>query len=159
VITRGLAPGAPREQDCRIVENVTAVVPFLNVSDMELSLRYYVEGLGFTMRNHWIDNGKLRWCWLQNGGASLMLQEFWREGPHTGRPDGKLGLGVSLAFQCQDALAIYREITSRGIEAAEPFVGNALWTFFLSDPDGYRIEFASPTDTPEDTKLSELTAL
>jgi lactoylglutathione lyase len=90
--------------DAKVVENVIAVVPFLGVSDMEQSVCYYVDGLGFTMTNKWIDNGKLRWCWLEKGGAALMLQEFWREGPHTGRPDGKLGQGVSLAFQCRDAL-------------------------------------------------------
>ncbi len=140
----------------QVMEKVTAVVPFLNVVDMERSVRYYVDGLGFAMTRKWIDDGKLRWCWLENGGAALMLQEFWRDGHHTGRPDGKLGQGVSLNFQCQDALSIYRGVTERRIEASEPFVGNGLWTFHLLDPDGYRIEFASPTDTPEETKLSEL---
>ena len=99
---------------------------------------------------------KLRWCWLEKGAAALMMQEFWKDGHHTGRPDGKLGQGVSIVFICEDALKIYREVTSRGIEASEPFVGNAMWNFSLSDPDGYRIEFESPTDAPEDTKLSEL---
>jgi lactoylglutathione lyase len=45
---------------------------------------------------------------------------------------------------------------SRGIEAAEPQVGNVMWVTYLYDPHGYRIDFESPTDTPEDTKLSEL---
>jgi hypothetical protein len=26
----------------------------------------------------------------------------------------------------------------------------------LSDPDGYRLHFESPTDVPEETKLSEI---
>ena len=87
-----------------------------------------------------------------------MLQEFWKDGRHRGRPEGQPGQGVSLAFQGKDALAIYREITSRGIAASEPFVGNAMWTLSVSDPDGYRIEFASPTGVPEETKLSALRA-
>jgi lactoylglutathione lyase len=61
-----------------------------------------------------------------------------------------------LVFQCQDALSVYREVMSRGIEASEPFVGNGLWNFSLSDPDNYQIELASPTETPEETMLSEL---
>lgn len=142
--------------DLKAVGGVTQAVPFLHVSDMERSVRYYVDGLGFTMTKHWIDRGKLRWCWLEKGGAALMLQEFWKKGDRTGRPDGKLGQGVSFVFICQDALAIYRDVTARAIEASEPFVGNAMWVFSLSDPDGYRIEFESPTDTPEETKLSEL---
>ncbi|HXP88416.1 MAG TPA: VOC family protein [Bryobacteraceae bacterium] len=140
----------------KVVERVTEVVPFLRVSDMERSVRYYVDGLGFTITNKWVPDGKLRWCWMIKGRAALMLQEFWRDGNPGGRPDGSLGQGVSLVFQCEDALAIYRDVTSRNIAATEPFVGNALWTFSLCDPDGYRLEFASPTDVPEETKLSEV---
>jgi|ERR1017187_214931 catechol 2,3-dioxygenase-like lactoylglutathione lyase family enzyme len=143
--------------DSKAIGGVTQAVPFLHVSDMERSVCYYVDGLGFTMTKRWIDGGKLRWCWLEKGGAALMLQEFWRKGDRTGRPDGNLGQGVSLVFICQDALAIYRDVTARSIETSEPFVGNAMWVFSLLDPDGYRIEFESPTDTPEETKLSELT--
>jgi len=139
-------------------ENVTQVVPFLGVSDMERSIRYYIDGLGFSMTHSWIVEGKLRWCWLALGGAALMLQEFWKDGHHPGQPEGKLGQGVSLNFQCEDALAIYHAVRSRGIEASEPQVGNALWVTGLSDPDGYRLYFGSPTDTPEETKLSEVKA-
>ena len=131
--------------------NVSQVVPFLRVLDLERSVRYYVDGLGFTMTNRWVVDGQLRWCWLQLGGAALMLQELHADR----RPEGKVGQGVSLAFQCADALALHREVTARGLEAAEPFVGNALWVVLLKDPDGYALEFASPTDVPEETKLSE----
>ena len=71
-------------------------------------------------------------------------------------PAGKVGEGVSLCFTCEDALAIYHDFRSRGIEASEPQVGNAMWVTGLSDPDGYRLFFESATDTPEDTKLSEV---
>lgn len=135
--------------------NVRQVVPFFRVSNIEQSLRFYVEGLGFQMANRWVDHGKLRWCWLELGGAALMLQEFRKEGHDSWVPAGRVGEGVSICFQCQDALAIYRDASSRGIQASEPFVGNALWTTLLSDPDGYKIEFESPTDVPEETKLSE----
>src|SRR5437763_15984487 len=90
--------------------NVKQAVPFFAVSNMEASLRYYVEGLGFEMTNRWIDEGKLRWCWLQLGGAALMLQEFRNEGHGSWTPAGKLGEGGSICFMCEDALAIYREI-------------------------------------------------
>jgi hypothetical protein len=33
------------------------------------------------------------------------------------------------------------------------FVGNGLWVTSFADPDGYRLDFESPTDVPEDTKL------
>lgn len=81
-----------------------------------------------------------------------MLQTFGKA------PEEKPGVGVSLAFQCADALALYREFISRGLNASEPQVGNSLWVTFVTDPDGYRLEFASPTDVPEETRLSELSA-
>jgi lactoylglutathione lyase len=135
--------------------NVKQVVPFFRVADMERSLRFYIDGLGFTMKNKWVPDGKLCWCWLELGGAALMLQEFRREGSNARPPMVNPGDGVSLCFQCADALAVYREATQRGLAAREPEVGNGLWYTALSDPDGYRVEFHSPTDVPEDTTLSE----
>lgn len=130
--------------------NVSQAVPFLHVSSMVQSVRYYVDGLGFTMKHKWVVDGKLRWCWLALGGAALMLQEFAQP------PVANAGEGVSLYFICADALAIYHEVKSRGIEASEPQVGNGMWVTGLSDPDGYRLFFESPTDTPEETRLSEV---
>src|SRR5215813_13596540 len=95
--------------------NVKQAVPFFGVHDIEQSVRFYVEGLGFEMTKKWVDEGKLRWCSLQIGDAALMLQEFWKEGPHASVPEGKLGAGVSICFLCQDAIAIYRDSKSRGI--------------------------------------------
>jgi len=130
------------------------VVPFLGVADMEQSLRFYVDGLGFAVGPRWVDRGRLRWCRISRSGVSLMLQEFLREGSEVRRPEGTPGLGVSLVFMCADAVALYREVSARGALASEPQVLNALWTTHLSDPDGYHLYFESPTDVPELTKLS-----
>lgn len=131
--------------------DVQQVVPLLGVVDMQASLRFYVDGLGFEMTNRWIDEGVLRWCWLQLGGAALMLQEFRPEWV----PKGPVGEGMSLNFVCRDALAIYREVIGRGVPSARnPFVGNQMWVVSLVDPDGYRIFFESPTDAPEETEYS-----
>ena len=69
---------------------------------------------------------------------------------------GESRRGACHSFICEDALAIYHDSRCRGIEASEPQVGNAMWVTGLSDPDGYRLYFESETDTPEDTKLSEV---
>ena len=135
--------------------NVKQAVPFFAVSDIEASVRFYVDGLGFSMTKQWVVEGRLRWCWLQLGGAGLMLQEFPEEGHGAWTPSGRLGEGVSIYFICEDALAIYREFTSRGIEANRPFVGNGMWVTSLADPDGYQLHFESVTDVPEETVLPE----
>ena len=136
--------------------NVRAVVPFLSVADMQRSFAYYVDGLGFHAKHEWIVEGRRRWCWLERGGAALMLQEFPKQGHDSWVPQGAVGEGVSLWFICEDAIAMYEELRSRAIDASEPQVGNGMWTIMLSDPDGYRLNFESATDTPEDTKLSDL---
>jgi lactoylglutathione lyase len=134
--------------------NVKQAVPFLRVSNMEQSLAYYIDGLGFEMTHQWIDEGKLRWCWLQLGGAALMLQEFRKQGHNSWVPQSKVGEGVTICFTCQDALAIYHQAIARGLQFKRPFVGNAMWVTNLADPDGYRLSFESPTDVPEETEFS-----
>ena len=135
--------------------NVQQVVPLFWVRDIQKSLRFYIDALGFKKKNEWIDDGRLRWCWLELGGAAVMLQEFWREGQHRNLPDGSVGVGVSVTFICKDALAIYHDIRKRGAEAKRPFVGNGMWVTEVVDPDGYHLFFESPTDAPEETSLPE----
>jgi uncharacterized glyoxalase superfamily protein PhnB len=127
--------------------NVKEVVPFLHVASMARAITFYVDGLGFAMRNKWEPDGQLRWCWLTLGGASLMLQEF------PNRPAPMPG-GINLTFTCDDAIALYHQY--RALGASEPEVGNGLWVTQLTDPDGYKLFFESPTDVAEETKLSDL---
>lgn len=135
--------------------NVQQAVPFFWITDMQASLRFYLDGLGFVLSKKWTPDGpdKVRWCWLEIGIAALMLQEFKKDEqhPNSGRPEGKLGQGVSICFQCKDALALYHEFKSRGIQPKTPFVGNAMWVTIVEDPDGYKLDFESPTDVAEET--------
>ena len=132
-------------------ENITQAVPFFGVREMAESLRFYVDGLGFRMKHQWVDDGRLRWCWLERGGAAVMLQEFWREGEHANVPATPVGVGMSIYFTCEDAIALYHEFRGKGIEAGRPFVGNSMWVTKLKDPDGYMLFFESCTDAPEDS--------
>jgi lactoylglutathione lyase len=138
--------------------NVKQAVPFFSVTNMEASLRFYVDGLAFAIKRQWIpqgdehypSDGRIRWCWLELGNAAIMLQEFM----HEQVPPRVLGTGVNVCFQCDDALSLYREFRSRNIQSRNrPSVGNGLWVVPLDDPDGYRIEFSSPTDAPEEAEL------
>ena len=138
------------------VTEVRKVVPFLAVADMGASLAFYVDGLGFAMEGKWVDEGVLRWCQLRLGGASLMLQQFRTSGHDARRFGPDRGAGVVLCFFCADAVAFYRSVRERGLDATEPQVGNAMWVTELQDPDGYRLLFESKTDMPEETRLSEV---
>ena len=89
--------------------NVKQAVPFFGVTNMEASLRFYVDGLGFKMKHWWIPDrrehnpdGRIHWCWLELGDAAIMLQEF----PPERQPKETLGPGTSVCFMCDDALAL-----------------------------------------------------
>lgn len=77
------------------------------------------------------------------------------DGRQAGAPDGPFGQGVSICLFCQDTLSIYHDLTSRGVSATRPFVGNGLWVTSMTDPDGYRLDFESLTDVLEETVYSE----
>jgi hypothetical protein len=91
---------------------VKQAVPFFGVTNMEASLRFYVEGLRFKVKRWWIPDQpgddpdrRMRWCWLELGDAAIMLQEFM-----PGRqPKEALGAGTSVSFMCDDALTLYRD--------------------------------------------------
>ena len=136
--------------------NVSEVVPFFAVKDMRKSLAFYVDGLGFELEGKWVDEGVIRWCMLRIGNAAVMLQEFRTEGHDSRQFSENKGEGVSLFFFCDDAVEFYRDVRSRGVDASEPVVGNRMWVTSIADPDGYNLSFESPTDVPEETRLSEV---
>ena len=131
---------------------VQQLVPLLMVKNMDASLRFYVEGLGFSMAKKWTPEGRIRWCWLELGTAALMLQEFVSDSHHASPIPAQVGAGVELNFICRDALAFYHAMRERGIATQRPFVGNHMWVTSLRDPDGYSLHFESPTDAPEETE-------
>lgn len=135
--------------------NIQYAVPFFMVSDMETSLKFYVDGLGFKMINTWTPLGKIEWCWLQREGGPLMLQEARVSEGKPFLSGDRPGAGISIWFQCRDSLALYREFINKGVNVNEPFVGNGLWDVKVTDPDGYDLHFESSTDVPEETKYSD----
>jgi catechol 2,3-dioxygenase-like lactoylglutathione lyase family enzyme len=139
-----------------MASNVKQAVPFFNVTDMDVSLLFYLDGLGFRLTNKWTPDGRIRWCWLVLDDVAIMLQEYWNDGKHgAGPPAGKLGQGVSVCFMCGDAIAIYHDARTRGLTPQTPYVGNGLWVTSFLDPDGYHLDFESPTDVAEETVYSE----
>jgi len=82
--------------------NLTQAIPFFMVTDMERSLEFYVNRLGFDVKLDWKPDEKIEWCWLEREGVSHMLQAY--------RPSQaskeKLCVGVSICFICSDALQL-----------------------------------------------------
>jgi predicted lactoylglutathione lyase len=137
------------------MSNIKLAIPFFLVKNMEQSLQFYVEILGFSMSNQWTPRGRIEWCMLERDAVSIMLQEPRNFDAEIRQASVRSGIGFSICFQCGDALALYKEFTNKGLTIREPFVGNNMWVVSFKDPDGYNLDFESKTDVPEETTYSE----
>jgi uncharacterized glyoxalase superfamily protein PhnB len=125
------------------IGTIRELVPLLFVRDIESSMGFYRDGLGFAVAGTWEPEGKLAWCRLQRDGSAIMLQQADEEdGPAGGR-----GRGVGFFFICDDAAAIHTELSGRGVHLAPPQVAfYGMKQIFVTDPDGYELCFESPTE-------------
>ena len=70
-----------------------------------------------------------------------------------------VGTGFShIAVQVDTLDATLADLAAKGVgfdEPQRPAGEHGPKTCFVRDPDGYRIEFSSPTDAPEESELAE----
>ena len=117
--------------------------PLLAVQDIDRAVAFYRDQLGFAVVGEAHSQGKLYWCRLERGGASIMLQHATHE---DSAPHGR-GRGVVFYFVCDDADAMYAELSSRGVQLKPPTVAHyGMKQIFVPEPDGYLVCFESPTD-------------
>ena len=116
--------------------------PLLYVQDIDRSVDFYRDQLAFRLVNQATDaQGKTFWCRLERGGASIMLQQAdeAEDGPPSTR-----GRGVIFYFLCDDADAMYAELSSRGLKLDPPTVAYyGMKQLTVPEPDGYEICFES----------------
>lgn len=120
------------------------IAPSLTVNDLQASLVWYRDVLGFTIDETWEHGGKMAGVSLKAGGAFINLsQDDWAKGRDRVKGEG-LRLYLSTA---QDVDEIAAGITARGGKlASEP--ADQPWgarTFNLVDPDGYKLTISSLT--------------
>jgi uncharacterized glyoxalase superfamily protein PhnB len=120
---------------------VRQLKPLLAVSDIQRSVEFYRDRLGFSLTGQAENEGKMFWCSMERGGSAIMLQQAEEEdGPAGGR-----GRGVSFYFICEDADAIYAELTSRGLSLGPPTIASyGMKQVLVPEPDGYYLCFESP---------------
>lgn len=115
--------------------------PLLFVEDLPRSLEFYRDRLGFETAGEAQADGRVFWCRLRRGGASIMLQQAEAEdGPAQSR-----GRGVALYLVCDDVDALRQEFVDRGVALGEPEITEyGMKQVFVPDPDGYSVCFESP---------------
>ena len=128
--------------------------PVLHVKDVEASLRFYVDRLGFTSPWRFSEDGRAHVAQVDRQGCALILADTW--------PD-KIGKGlmfVSLNVEPETreaaviALdALRAELESRGVLVKEGSWGYRL--LVVDDPDGNQLFFNYPNETASSNTARE----
>lgn len=120
------------------------VAPGLTVNDLQASIAWYRDIIGFTVDETWEHGGKLAGASLKAGATTIHLsQDDWARGRDRVKGEG-FRLYLSTA---QDVDAIAAAIKARGGKLASAPADQS-WgarTFNLVDPDGYKLTISSMT--------------
>lgn len=129
-----------------------ALVPELLVTDLDASLRFWVDLCGFTVA---YDRPDERFAFLTLGSAHLMLEQVgigrnWLVGP-LAVPFGR-GMNLQVTVTDSDAVAtrlvdagvaLFMQPETKWYRTGETEAG--VRQFLVADPDGYLIRFQSST--------------
>ncbi len=115
----------------------------LHVADVEASLRFYVDRLGFTSPWRYDEDGRAHVAQVERQGCALILADTWPE---------KIGKGlmfISLnAETCEAAIteldALRAELEARGVPVKEGSWGYRV--LVVDDPDGNQLFFNYPSE-------------
>jgi len=124
--------------------------PVLNVTDVEASLRFYVDQLGFTCPWRYNDDdGKAYVGQVDRQGCALILAKRWP------KKVGKALMFISLNVEPQTheaavaALdALRAELEAKGVPVKDGWWGYRL--LVVDDPDGNQLFFNYPNETAAD---------
>jgi len=117
---------------------LTDVSPSFTVDDLDKSLAFYRDVMGFTIKDRWERDGKLVGVELAAGDATFYIgQDDWNLGRHRTK-------GAGFRLYCsttQDIDALAKSLKARGGRLMEephdqPWGGRAL---AVADPDGFKI--------------------
>ena len=116
------------------------LVPMLMCADVQASIRFYTDTLGFTVTGRDDDVGASGFAALANGKARLMLASGTYV-PTAQKVDGQYPQS-NYYFYVEDAQALRQAVVDRGWQATEcvkRFYG--LLEFEVVDPDGHILLF------------------
>ena len=123
--------------------------PVLHVTDVEASLRFYVNRLGFTSPWRYEEDGRVRVAQAERQGCALILSDQWPE--KVGK--GLMFVSVNAERDAQIAAldALRAEFGAKGVPVKDGSWGYRL--LVVDDPDGNQLFFNYPNETASGTTL------
>jgi len=119
--------------------------PVLHVSDVEASLRFYVDRLGFAVAWRYEENGRACVAQVDRGSCALIFSGQWPE--KVGK--GLMFISLNVEPETHEAAvaaldALRAELESRGAPVKEGQWGYRL--LVVEDPDGNQLYFNYPNE-------------
>jgi uncharacterized glyoxalase superfamily protein PhnB len=120
--------------------------PVLHVTDVETSLHYYVNRLGFTSPWRYEEEGRVRIAQAERQGCALILSDQWPE--KVGK--GLMFISMNAEREAQTAAldALRTELEAKGVPVKDGSWGYRL--LVVDDPDGNQLFFNYPNETATD---------
>lgn len=121
------------------------LIPRLPVADLDRTIAFYRDVLGFRPTVLWPDPARPSFAILERGRARVAFFDF--EAPRHGR----IGY-AELYIRVPDAAALHARLARKcTIEWGPEVYGYGNREFGLRDPDGYLLIFTEPTQDPPTT--------
>lgn len=119
--------------------NVESLIPVLDVRDVDISVAFYCDVLGFALEDKVEWAGRTEWALLKTGSVQLMLcasQDDLDDEEHT------ISEGIFF-LHLDDPEAVILQMKNRGLDR-NPEHRSQLGSkdFYLRDPDGYILWFS-----------------
>ncbi|HET6205236.1 MAG TPA: glyoxalase superfamily protein [Terracidiphilus sp.] len=120
--------------------------PVLHVKDVEISLGFYVNRLGFTSPWRYDEDGKVYVAQVERQGCALILADTWPE--KIGK--GLLFISLNVEPATREAAVGALDGLRAELEAKEVAVKDGSWGYRLlvvDDPDGNQLFFNYPSES------------
>jgi catechol 2,3-dioxygenase-like lactoylglutathione lyase family enzyme len=120
--------------------------PVLHVRDVEASLRFYVNRLGFTNAWRYEEDGRVYVAQVERQGCALILADTWPE--KIGK--GLMFISVNAEQQTREAAIVALDALRTELEAKGVSVKEGSWGYRLlvvDDPDGNQLFFNYPAES------------
>ena len=138
------APAKRRAAGVKTGWKLDGVTPSITANDLEKSLAWYRDVVGFAVEDRWERDGKLAGVQLRAGSVVFMLgQDDWKKGR-----DRKKGEGFRFYVMATgDIDALAKAIVDRGGTLDQPPTDQewGMRDFSLTDPDGFKITIGKET--------------
>lgn len=117
--------------------------PVLHVTDVEVSLRFYIDRLGFTNAWRYEEDGRVSVAQVDRQGCALILSDHWPEKVGKGLMFISMNVGQGTRESQVAALdALRAELKDKGAPVKDGSWGYRL--LVVDDPDGNQLFFNYP---------------